>query len=177
MLSKRIVIQSVLSYRSLEETAQVEEEMNGHGRALVYLLCICVQGDMMDVCSNRDSRCCLDGRGIIECEGLCSRWVPYHPRIRTLIYQNCSPERQHQMAKEWDWLSSCFLCLINDGTTSTLLSHYWTTLQIPDWLILLTPWKVKNMSCSHMLSKKQYNFPEVGNDWPVKWFSSVNRTI
>lgn len=121
---------SVLLYRRSEETA-LEEEMNGHGGGLVYLLCICVRGDMMDVCSNRNSRCCLDGRGIIECEGFFSRWVPYHPRIRTLICQNCGPERQHQVAKEWNWLSSCSLCLINDGTTSTLLSHYWISLQIP----------------------------------------------
>lgn len=129
MCCHRELLFCLLLYRRSEETAQ--EEMNGHGGSLVYLLCVCVQGDMMDACSNHDSRCCLDGRSIIECEGFFSRWVPYHRRIRTLIYQNCGPERQHQVAKEWNWLSSCSLCLTNDGITSTLLSRYWISLQIP----------------------------------------------
>lgn len=157
VLSKIIIIQSALLYRRSEETAQAGGEMNGHGGALVYHRCVCVQGDMMDVCSNRDSRCCLYGRGIIECEGFFSRWVLHHPRIRTLIYQNCGPERQHQVAEEQNWLSSCSLCLINDATMSTLLSHYCTGLQIPRTDSYHGHfWMVKtNMSHRHVLSSKQ----------------------
>lgn len=54
MWSKTIIIQSLLLHGRSEETAQVEEEMDGHGGGLVYLLCVCVcvQGDMMDVCGS-----------------------------------------------------------------------------------------------------------------------------
>lgn len=38
VLSKRLVVQSVRLFGKSEETAQVEEEMNGHGRGSVYPL-------------------------------------------------------------------------------------------------------------------------------------------
>lgn len=54
--------------------------MNGHGGGLVYLLCVCIQGDMMDACSNRDSGYCLNGKGIIESEGLFLKVSPVSPK-------------------------------------------------------------------------------------------------
>lgn len=130
--------------------------MNGHGGGLVYLLCVCVRGDMMDVCSNCDSGCCLDGKGIIECEGFFSRWVLYHPRIRTLIYQNCNPERQHQVVKQWIWLSFCSLCLINEGTTSSLLSCYWISMQVPGIDSCQKAQVKANINHTDILSTKQW---------------------
>lgn len=89
--SRRFVIQGILLYMGSEQSAEVEEEMNGHAGGLVYHLCICVQGHMMDVCSNCDSRCCLQGRGIIECEGFLLKVGPvsakdkdtYLPKLRS----------------------------------------------------------------------------------------------
>lgn len=125
VLSTRIVIQSVLLYTRSEETTKVEGEKDGDGGSWGSLFRVCVRGDMMYACSSCDTRCSQDGKGIIEFERFFFLvWVPYHQRIRTLIQQNCSPERQHQVAKERNWLSSCSLCLKNDGNISTLRAHY-----------------------------------------------------
>lgn len=86
VLSTRIVIQSVLLYTRSEETTKVEGEKDGDGGSWVSLFRVCVRGDMMYACSSCDTRCSQDGKGIIEFERFFSLvWVPYHPRIRTLI--------------------------------------------------------------------------------------------